>query len=295
MGSFSKVTGVVMTGGMLVMASAAPSTAAGTRVIKVPCSTSALAAAITAANTPTGAVLRLARDCTYSIVTPAVAATGLPAITGNVTLVGGPRTAIRRDPAAATLFRVLDVAAGATLRVAGLSILNGRTAGLGGGIQNAGTVVLRETTLSGNTAGNGGGLANIAEATATVSRSLFTANAATGVGGGGIINLGTLTVFGTVFSANTAPVNGGAVNTQPGGVTRLIQTTVADNSSGSLGGGVSNLGTTTLVRTMVRRNRGSAGGGIASGNANVSLQKSVVRENVPDNCSPLNTMPGCAD
>lgn len=293
MGSLCKTTGVVMTGGMLAMASAAPSMAAGARVIKVPCRTSALAAAITVANTPTGAVLRLAPGCTYSIATPAVAATGLPAITGNVTLAGGPRTVIRRDPAAATQFRILDIAAGATLRVAGLSLLNGSTTGLGGGIQNAGTVVLARTTLAGNTAGNGGGLANIAGATATVSRSLFTANNTTGVGGGGILNSGTLAVFGTVFSANTALTNGGGVNTQSSGVTRIIQTTFTHNTSNGLGGAISNLGTTTLVRTLVRQNRGTAGGGIASGNPNVTLQKSVVRNNIPDNCGPANTIAGC--
>jgi hypothetical protein len=278
---------------MLALASAAPSTAAGPRVVKVPCRAAALAAAITTANASTGTVLRLAADCTYSIATPATAATALPDITGNVTLVGGPRTSIRRDPAAATQFRILNVAAGAMLRLAGLSILNGRTAGLGSGIQNAGTVVLRQTTLAGNTAGNGGALANIAGATATVSRSLFTANTTTGVGGGGVINLGTLTVIGTVFSVNTAPINGGAINTQPGGVTRIIQTTVTHNSSNGLGGGISNLGTTLLERTVVSSNRGSAGGGIATGNTNVIFRRSVVRNNIPDSCNPLNTIPGC--
>jgi hypothetical protein len=293
MGSVLKVTGVIITGGMLAMAPATPSTAARTRVVKVPCSAAALAAAITAANASAGTVLRLAAGCTYSVVIPATAGTALPDITRDVTLVGGPRTSIRRDPAAATPFRILNVAAGATLRVAGLAILNGRTAGLGGGIQNAGTVVLRQVTLAGNAAGNGGGLANIAGATATISRSLINANTTTAVGGGGIINLGTLTVIGTVFSVNIAPINGGGVNTQPGGVTRLIQTTVAHNTSGGVGGGLSDLGTTSLVRTVVQANRGSSGGGIATGNTDVTLSRSVVRNNVSDNCSPLNTIPGC--
>jgi hypothetical protein len=298
MGSFSKLTGgagaAIITGGMLAIASAAPSMAAGPRVVKVPCSSAALAAAITAANALPGSVLRLAPGCTYSIATPATAATALPAITGNVTLVGGPRTSIRRDPAAATQFRILDVTAGATLRVAGLAILNGRTAALGGGIQNAGTLVLRQATLAGNAAGNGGGVANIAGATATISRSLLNANITTSIGGGGILNSGTLTVLGTVFSANTAPINGGGVNTQPGGISRLIQTTVAHNGSGGLGGGISNLGTTTLDRTLVQLNRGSAGGGIAIGSNDVTLRRSVVRNNTPGNCSPPNTIPGCA-
>lgn len=299
MGSFSRVTGgtgaVILAGGILAVASATPAMAARARLVKVPCGAASLAAAITAANASTGTVLRLTAGCTYSIVTPAVAATALPQITGNVTLVGGPGTTIRRDPAALTAFRVLDVAAGGTLRVAGISILSGTTAGVGGGIQNAGTLRLRHVTLAGNRAANGGGLANTAGATATVSRSLVNANATTGVGGGGIINFGTLTVLGSVMSANTAPINGGGLNTQPGGTSRLIQSTLAHNTSGGLGGGISNLSTTSLDRTLVRANRGSSGGGIATGNTNVTLRRSIVRGNIPDNCSPLNTIPGCVD
>jgi hypothetical protein len=154
--------------------------------------------------------------------------------------------------------------------------------------------VLRHVTLSGNRAGNGGAVSNSAAGTATISRSLLNANTTTGVGGGGLINFGTLTVFGSVFAANTAPINGGAVNTQPGGTTRLIQTTLDHNTSGGLGGGISNLGTTSLNRTLVTSNRGSAGGGIATGNTNVTLVRSIVRNNIPDNCNPLNTIPGCA-
>lgn len=297
MGSFSKIAGgtgaVIVTGGALALVPVAPSMAAGPRAVRIPCSTAALAAGITAANASTGTVLRLTTGCIYDIATPATVATGLPVITGNVTLIGGSKTSIRRDPAAVTPFRVLDVAAGGTLRVVRLSILNGSTAGLGGGIQNAGTLVLRHVTLAGNRAGNGGAVANIAGATATISRSLLTANSTTSVGGGGIINSGTLTTTGTVLSANTAPINGGGLNTQSSGTSKLISTTVAHNTSGGLGGGLSNLGTTSLDRTLVRANRGSSGGGIATGNTNVTLRRSVVRNNIPDNCSPLDTVPGC--
>ena len=295
MGSFSRVAGgagaAVLAGGTLIMASPAQSMASGPRVVKVPCSAAALAAAITSANI-VSAVLRLSANCTYIITTPATATTGLPTITGNVTLVGVPGTVIRRAPGAA-LFRILDVAAGGTLRVTGIAITNGNTAGLGGGIQNAGTLALRHVTLSGNTAGNGGGVANAAGATATISRSILNANTTTGVGGGGLINSGRLTVFGSALSANTAPINGGAVNTQSTGTTRLIQSTVDHNTSGGLGGGLSNLGTTALDRTLVTTNRGSGGGGIATGNTNVTLVRSIVRNNIPNNCNPLNTIPGC--
>lgn len=293
MGSFARVTvgaaAAVLAGAVPVTASPAQ---ASSRIVRVPCDPAALAAAIIAANTPAGGVLRLAPRCLYTITTPATATTALPVITGTVTLLGGPGTTIRRDPAAAA-FRILDVAAGGSLSVIGIAIFNGNTAGLGGGVQNAGRLVLSRTTLSGNRAGNGGAVANSAGARATISRSILSENATTGVGGGGVINSGVLTIFASALRLNTAPINGGGVNTQSAGTTQLIRTTVDHNTSGGLGGGISNLGTTTLNRSVVRLNRGSAGGGIATGNTNILLSRSVVRNNIPDNCSPANTISGC--
>lgn len=299
MGSFSRITRgagavVLASGALLTASSPAWSATAGRRVVHVPCDTPALAAAITAANAPGGAVLLLARRCTYTVTTPATAGTGLPAITGDVTLVGGPATTIRRDMSGAA-FRVLDVAAGGRLRVIGISILDGSTAGLGGGIRNAGTLVLRRVTLSGNRAGSGGGVANLANARATVSRTLFAANTTTGVGGGALLNFGVATIGVSVIKANTAPINGGGVNTQPSGVTVLSRSVVEANTSGSLGGGLANLGSTTLNRGVVERNRGSGGGGIATANDNVVLSHSIVRNNQPGNCSPPNTVQGCVN
>jgi hypothetical protein len=79
-----------------------------------------------------------------------VATSALPQITGDIALLRGPSTTIRRDLAAPTTFRILDVAAGATLRVRGIAIQNGSET-TGGGILNAGTVILDFVTLNGNT------------------------------------------------------------------------------------------------------------------------------------------------
>ncbi len=283
----------MLTGVALTASSPTAHAAAGPPVIRVPCNSAALAAAITTANGLGRATLRLARNCVYSITTPATATDGLPIITGIVALVGGPSTTIRRDPSAATAFRVLEVAAGATLLIKGIAILNGTTGGLGGGIQNAGTLLVSRATFAGNNAGNGGAIANLASAHAIVTRSILSSNTTTGVGGGGIINSGTLTLSASRVTANSAPVNGGGLNTQPGGVSRLEHDTFERNTSGSLGGGISNLGTVVLQNTLVSLNKGSVGGGIATGNANVALRRSIVRNNIPDNCSPLNTIPGC--
>jgi hypothetical protein len=293
MKSFVKVaSGVALASGMLAVLPAPPALATKAQVVQVPCSASDLQDAITTANGGGATVLRLAANCPYQITTPSTLETGLPAIIGNITMLGGPRTTISRDPAAAN-FRILDVAAGGRLRLQSVTVQNGNTSGLGGGIRNAGTLTLAGVTLTDNTAANGGAIANLAGATATIAGSRLTLNTTTSVGGGGVINSGVLTAVQSVISRNTAPINGGGVNTQSSGNTRLVGSLVERNTSGSLGGGISNLGTTLVDRTVVRLNQGSAGGGIATGNTNVTLRSSVVRDNTPDNCNPQNTIPGC--
>jgi hypothetical protein len=116
---------VVLAGAALTAAAPAvqaQAMTAGPGVTSVPCSVSALVTAINTANSGGPSTLVLAGNCTYGILTPATAADGLPLITGHASLVGGPNTVIPRSPAALTPFRVLDVAASASLRVSNLSI-----------------------------------------------------------------------------------------------------------------------------------------------------------------------------
>jgi hypothetical protein len=300
MGSFSRIIGgmgaLALAG--ITLGAAAPSAQATPRLaqaVNVPCDAAALVTAIQTANGAGVATLLLASNCVYNYATPTAAIEALPIITGDVTLVGGLNTTIRRDPAAPTAFRILQVASGATLRVRHISILGGSIGGLGGAILNAGTVLLDHTILAGNQAANGGALSNSAGANATISHSVLKENSTTGVGGGAVINFGTLTIFDDILTKNSAPINGGALNTQASGVSDLTKSVVQNNTSGGLGGGISNLGTTRLDGTVVGQNRGSGGGGIATGNANVTLRKSIVNDNFPNNCNPLNTIPGCVN
>ena len=302
MGSFVRrpgiMAGVALAGAALTLAApaaAAQAKAAVPGVINVPCSASALKTAISTANGGGAAVLALSSNCTYSFATKASATAALPLITGHFAMVGGGNTVIRRGTAALSAFRVIDVASGASLRVSNLSIRNGSTAGLGGGIQNAGTLSIRNVTFSGNTAGNGGALSNSAGATANLDNATMAQNTTTSVGGGAIINFGTLTLAESSLSGNHAPINGGGLNTQPGGISHISGSQIVYNVSGGLGGGISNLGTTTITGSSVRFNQGSGGGGIATGNTNITLTKSTVTSNTPDNCNPLNTIPGCVN
>lgn len=298
MGSFNKISGGVaafaLAGAMLMVAPAAAQAqplASGLGGIGVPCSTDALATAISNANANGGGVLDLAANCDYDITAPATVADGLPVITGRVTITGGGSTVIDRD--AGALFRIFEVATGGSLILNHVIVEDANTAGLGGGILNGGTLQVSFVNFVSNTAGNGGALSNSAGATASVLNSQMKDNTTTGVGGGGIINFGALTVSGTTISGNHAPINGGGLNTQSSGVSRISSSSFVHNSSGSLGGGMSNLGATVLTGTEVRLNTASSGGGIATGNANVTLHASIVQDNTPDNCNPVNSIPGC--
>ena len=150
--------------------------AGGLGNIMVPCSTDSLAAAISNANSHGGATLTLPAHCIFSITAPSTVADGPPLITASIALLGGPGTVISRDPVAA--FRILDIAAGGALRVSSVAIQNGSTAGLGGGIQNAGNLQLNQVLLSGNSAANGGGVANISGSTANIYPTVFDRNTA---------------------------------------------------------------------------------------------------------------------
>ena len=276
---------------------AAPAEAAVGRqhFVAVPCGSAALAGAIGTANA-TPSLLRLAPSCTYLITA------ALPQVTGAITLLGGPSTSIKRNPSTLDT-RLLDVAAGGRLRVWGITLLNGgTTTAPGGGIRNAGTLVLDHVTLSGNTAldNNGGALENTG--TALVAHSVLAANATRGpVGdrdGGAIHNDGILTVFASRLYGNIAVRDGGALYTTADHTTRVIRSTISGNTAANLGGGIANSGTTTLTRTLVRFNQAignaTAGGGVQNAAGTVILRGSLVTTNSPGDCAPAGSVPGCS-
>jgi len=303
MGSFAKTAGgigaAVLAGTTLTMAQA-PAQAAAKKIVVVPCSSPALAAAITAANT-TPATLRLAANCTYDVTTAAVAGVdALPIITGNVRLIGGPSTTIRRNPAAGTV-RLLEVATTGTLRIDGIFLLNGASPGSGGAIENAGALTLNQVTVSGNTATtDGGGVNNAFGGRALIFRTIVGQNAAQGGSGGGVNNVGSLTFQESRATANNAisvGTGGGGISNELAATSRLIQSTLDHNTTTGSGGGIRNLGTTLVDHTLIERNTAAVDGGgifnVPPGTVTVTV--SIIRNNTPNNCSPLNTITGCTN
>ena len=133
--------------------------------------------------------------------------------------------------------RVFHVAAGTTVSITGVTITQGQAA-TGGGIDNAGNLTVRDSTLAGNQAvgGDGGGaILNRAGATLTLAGDLLTGNRATAaamkdVFGGALLNKGTAAVTASTFRGNQA-LGGGSSSFFAGSVGGAI-----DNFGGHTGG-----------------------------------------------------------
>jgi hypothetical protein len=181
-----------------------------------------------------------------------------PGLTGTIVLTSG-ELAINKDltiegPGADLITvsgnkasRVFNIAK-FTVAISGLTIADG-SARFGGGIYNAGTLILSHSNFAHNIAsgwvirdhgllffdGAGGGLCNAG--TLTITGCTFSGNAARPYAdGGGIANGGRLAVTGSTFSGNSAGTGGGICN-QAGTVT-VADSTFSGNSAGT-GRGIS--------------------------------------------------------
>jgi hypothetical protein len=253
----------------------------------VSCDTPSLISAIAAANgTPGGSTLVLSTGCVYKLESAnntTDGGTGLPVITGQVTVQGAGDTITRSTASGVPAFRIFDVGNGGSLTLNSLTLSNGLanngqqgggaifshgtlavTAGTftnnsspaatgtsGGAIDSSGTLNVTTSTFSGNSAQEGGGIMN--QNSATVTNSTFTSNNATDYGGGALVNTaGTETVAGDTFVGNTGP-GGGAIDNDA--TLNISDSTFTNNTGGTNGGGaVVNFGTTTVNQSTFSGN-----------------------------------------
>lgn len=212
-----------------------------------------------------------------------------PGVTGTISLASTltvSQDLVLQGPGAANLtisgsgaLRVFTVGAG-VFTLSAVTIANGAAVGLGGGVDiTGGTLHLRDSVLQVNSASNGGGIAVGAGSTLTATGTTFANNTTSAVGGGAIIVQGSATVTGNTFIGNTAPINGGAINVQPSGLLTAVNNTFRANTSGSLGGAFSSLGTTTLINNTFSANVASSGAVLATGNADATLHNNVFADN----------------
>lgn len=204
-------------------------------------------------------------------------------------------------------------------------------AGFGGGLylESSATATLTSSSVNGNrtTAGDGGGLYLEPSATVKLTRCSVTGNTSTLAIGGGIANEGGAVIANrTRITNNTAVQGGGIFNTGGTGFTLISSPVIGNTASGSgavgggiysggplklnsspvenntatgtnaRGGGIFNGGTATLRKSRVVRNRalgtGAQGGGIFNGGT-VTLIASSVAANIPNQCAPPGSVPGC--
>ncbi|MBV8359034.1 MAG: right-handed parallel beta-helix repeat-containing protein [Deltaproteobacteria bacterium] len=245
--------------------------------------------AITAANTMTatnGCAAGTGNDTiNFSVSGTITLASTLPQITDSLLTINGPAsTGITIDGGGNV--QVMTVKSGATLNLNHLTIANGFNCGsicgtsdsFGGGVKNAGTLTITNSTFSDNCADVGSGIFN--EGMLTVTDSTFSHNVAQS-SGSGIFNEGTLTVANSTFSHNVAQSVGGGIVNGDGKTLTITNSTFSGNGAG-FGGGIWSSGTVTVTNNTFSHNVAqSVGGGIWS-NGTVMVTNSTFSGNGAD-------------
>ncbi len=236
------------------------------------------------------------------------AATGDLDITDSVDIVGqGPGGGSDID---AFYDRVLDIdpnhIGGITVTLTHISIIDGGGVAQGGGIRNAGTLIMQDSsvelssvTSSGSVPAEGGAIYNSGTLQMIHSGVQFNGAGSDAAGqalGGGIANSGTLILTNTVVDRNGAHAGSGAAG---GGVastgtltmtdSEIAQNSVSTTEAAALasGGGI-DAQTLTLTRTLVYNNRASAtGGGDAAGAGLRVTDGTLVNSTLTGNTAPV--------
>jgi hypothetical protein len=199
---------------------------------------------------------------------------------------GASSLTVSRGAAAGTPdFGILTVDAFVQARLAGLTITGG-SASSGGGIDNAGTLTVTNSTIDNNSVpieGSGGGIYN--GGTLTVTNSTIDNNSASFDGfGGGIENDATLIVTNSTIDNNLAGWGGGGIGNR--GTLTVTNSTVGDNSAtgefiGRPGGGIYNYGgTLTVTDSTIAYNSAAGDGGGIGNNGTLTVTNSTIAYNV---------------
>ncbi len=245
-----------------------------------------LAAEIEIANA-TGAptVICLEENGDYPLMTSYGGRSGLPTISGSITIEG--RGSMIRRGLSASAFRLLHVSEG-NITLRNLLLTNGYAQGnLGGALlAEDSSLVLDTVQIVGNRAVSGGGVF-LDETSATITGSAFRDNDATEFGGGLAVfdPLSSVGVFSTTFSSNNA-VNGGGIANISGML--VIENGTITNNVASNGGSFynSDQGTLSIANTVISENTASVA---AAGLTRTSYT------NITTSCLILNSTASGAD
>ena len=211
----------------------------------------------------------------------------------NLTILGsGCSRTIINGSSGRGVAHVVSISSAAVVTLSGLRISGGGSGSTaGGGIYNAGTLILNDSCVDGNhvqgsgTAGlaAGGGIYNASVLTINngeLSGNTAVASPATGASGGGIYNKGRLTINRSTIKGNSASGSGSGGEYGGGisnyGTLTINNTTLLGNSAIGSGGGIYNGGTLIISNATISGNSAIYGGGI---DGPATLQNSIVASN----------------
>lgn len=179
--------------------------------------------------------------------------------------------------------------------ISGLTITDGRTGFLGGGIRADADLTLSECVIADSVAGGGGsgaargGGVFVDAARGTFTNCTFAGNSAELAGGGvAVFDTGRGTFTGCTFSRNEANGRGGAIDLDDSSGT-VVNSTISNNTSGGGIALVTTIGEQTLTvtsATIVQNDAGPGGAGIDisaifGAMARATLRNSIVSDNFP--------------
>jgi CSLREA domain-containing protein len=158
--------------------------------------------------------------------------------------------------------RVLNVGAGETVNLFGLTVRSGSAPDSGGGIKSTGSLTITDGLVSGNTALLGGGVATLG-GSLTLRNVTLSNNLATTDGGGLATSCSscTVTLSDVTLSGNRASRNGGGLSSSTGATVTLANSTLTGNIADD------------------DANQVGAGGGIAGSGGSVTLRNTVLAGN----------------
>jgi hypothetical protein len=201
----------------------------------------------------------------------------LPTITHDVTIQGPGFDLLRiaRDTAAAK-FSVFKIASNVGVAIQDLTIADGN-ADKGGGIYNSGHLTLINSNVSWNHADtSGGGLYDDTGASASVVNDQFSLDDAWA--GGAIYEKGSLILSYSQIFSNTASVEGGGLSIEQSGNVEMLSSSIDNNYSNNVGGGIDCAGTLLMTGGDLTANKvkaGSYGAGLYVNNSDGTTSPSV--------------------
>jgi hypothetical protein len=188
-------------------------------------------------------------------------------VTAPLTITGGGYSSTIVD-ASDIQDRVVRASSDAT--ISGVMIRGGNVGnGLGGGVYDGANLTLNDVSVSANSAAAGAGVYVGNSATLKLDYSLVSGNVASGSGGGigaddaGIPGAGGITVDHTTLDGNMASAWGGAIDDGAASQLTITNSTISNNTSGNIAGGIRSFHLLMLNSTVSGNSAVTDGGGIA--------------------------------